>query len=63
MEQEARYAIMHRVANNKERVKFEDLFARPDDSYITQVRGQAFEGEVEKAMSAQDFIQRLQFEE
>ena len=62
-ENEAHYALMHRVATNKEKVKITDLYERSKSSVITELRGEAFESEVENHLEVQDFIKSLQFEE
>lgn len=61
-ETEARISVMHRVSNNKEKLTSTDIYQRPKDSVITELRGEVFEEEIQAVEQAQDFLARLKFE-
>lgn len=61
-EQQADVAIMQRIASNKEKLTYSDLFVRPQDSVIAKYRGELFEDEVEEQQKAQDFLSTVKFE-
>ena len=62
LELRARESLMNRISQGKEKLKFEDLFRRPEDSIVTVARGDAFEEEIEETLDAQEFISKLKFE-
>lgn len=62
LESEAVIAVMHRVATNKERLKMSDVYERPGDSYVQDLRGQAFEKKVDEAERAQAFLSSIKFD-
>lgn len=62
LETEARISVMHRVSNNKERLSAYDIYDRPKESVISELRGESFKEEAKSSMQAQDFLAQVKFD-
>lgn len=62
MEDKATSALMQRTASNKEKIKFTDLYDRPEHSIVSQYRGERFKEEVEGHKEIQDFLSTVKFD-